>query len=70
MEPLKLEPLAPGDDRMLMPGDRAKLEAFKAPKDPQYALAAGIDSIALLRKDLTGLLDAKDAARSVFDGKD
>lgn len=70
IEPLKLEPLAPGDDRLLMPGDRAKLEAFKPPKDPQYALVSGLDSIVLLRRDLKGLLDAKDMDRKVFVDKD
>jgi Winged helix DNA-binding domain len=66
VEPLKLEPLAPGDDRLLLPDDRAKLEAFKPPKDPNYALVAGIDSAILLRKNLEWLLDPKDMAREVF----
>ena len=69
VEPLKLEPLAPGDDRMLLPGDRAELEAFKPSKDPCYTLVAGIDSIILLRRDLTGLMDAKDQDREVFGEK-
>jgi hypothetical protein len=66
VEPLKLEPLAPGDDRLLLPGDRAKLEAFKPPKDPHYILVAGIDSAILLRKNLEWLLDPKDLGREVF----
>ena len=66
VEPLKLEPLAAGDDRLMLPGDRAKLEAFKVPKDPQYVLTSGIDSIVLLRRDPKGLLDAKDIERQVF----
>jgi hypothetical protein len=66
MEPLKLEPLAAGDDRLMLPGDRAKLEAFKVPKDPRYVLTSGIDSIVLLRRDTKGLLDAKDIDRQVF----
>jgi hypothetical protein len=66
VEPLKLEPLAPGDDRLLLPGARAKLEAFKPPKDPHYALVAGIDSVILLRKNLEWLLDPKDLGRQVF----
>jgi Winged helix DNA-binding domain len=70
VEPLKLEPLEAGDDRLMLPGDRAKLEAFKPPKDPQYALTSGIDAIALLRRDLKGLLDPKDMDRQVFLEKD
>jgi Winged helix DNA-binding domain len=70
VEPLKLEPLKPGDDRLLLPDDRAKLEAFKAPKDPHYVLVSGLDSIALLRRDLKGLLEPKDLDRQVFVDKD
>ena len=32
LAPLELEPLAKGDDRMLLPGDRERLEAFKTPE--------------------------------------
>jgi len=70
VEPLKLELLAAGDDRLMLPGDRAKLEAFKPPKDPHYTLTSGIDSIVLLRTDLKGLLDPKDMDRQVFTEKE
>jgi Winged helix DNA-binding domain len=70
LEPLKLEPIAAGDDRLMLPGDRAKLEAFKPPKDPHYTLTSGIDSIVLLRTDLKGLLDPKDMDRQVFTEKE
>jgi hypothetical protein len=66
VESLKLEPLASGDDRLMLPGDRAKFEAFKAPKDSQYVLVSCLDAISLLRRDLKGLLDAKDLDRQVF----
>jgi hypothetical protein len=69
LEPLKLEPIAAGDDRLMLPGDRAKLDAFKPPKDPHYALTSGIDSIVLLRRDLKSLLDPKDLDRPVFSEK-
>src|SRR5580692_6446277 len=69
LEPLKLEPIAAGDDRLMLPGDRAKLDAFKPPKDPHYALTSGIDSIVLLRADLKGLLDPQDMDRQVFTEK-
>ncbi|HEV2689365.1 MAG TPA: crosslink repair DNA glycosylase YcaQ family protein [Bryobacteraceae bacterium] len=66
VEPLKLEPLAAGDDRLMLPGDRAKLEAFKAPKDPQYVLVSSLDGLALFHRGLQDLLDPKDTDRSVF----
>jgi len=69
VEPLQLEPLAAGDDRLMLPADRDKLEAFKPPKDPHYTLTSGIDSIMLLRADLKGLLDPKDMDRQVFTEK-
>ena len=65
-EPLKLEPLSRDDDRLLLPHDRARLEAFKAPREPHYVLVSSLDAIALLRRDLKGLLDSKDLDRSVF----
>ena len=66
VEPLKLGPLKTSDDRLLLPDDRAKLEAFKTPKDPYYVLVAGLDSIVLLRRDIKGMLDPKDMDRQVF----
>jgi hypothetical protein len=66
VEPLNLESLAPGDDRLLLPGDRSKLEAFTPPKDPHYVLVAGIDSAILLHKSPEWLLDPKDLGREVF----
>jgi hypothetical protein len=65
MGPLKLEPLAKGDERLLPPGDREAWESFRVPKDPQYALVSSLDGLALLRRDLRGMLDAGDAARKV-----
>ncbi len=70
VEPLKLAQLAPRDDRMLLPGDRAKLEAFKPSKEPYYTLVSSIDSLLLLRRDLKGLLDPRDLERHVFVDKD
>jgi hypothetical protein len=68
VEPLKLEPLETGSDRLMLPDDRAKLDAFSAPKDPKYVLVASIDSILLLQ--LKGVLDPKDLDRQVFVEKD
>jgi hypothetical protein len=66
VEPLKLEPLKTVDDHLLLPDDRAKMEAFETPKDPPYVLVAGLDSIALLRRNLKGILDTKDLDRPVL----
>ena len=70
IEPLNLEPLAAGDDRLLLPDDRSKFEAFKSPKEPHYVLVSSLDAIVLLRRDLRGLLDPKDVERPVFVDKD
>ncbi len=66
LEPLKLEALGKDDDRLMLPGDRAKLDAFKPPKDPHYVLVSSIDAIVLLRRKLAAMLDPKDAARQVL----
>jgi len=69
VEPLKLEPVERAGDRLMLPADRAKLEAFKPPKDPTYALVGRIDSVVLLRRDLKSVLDPKDSERQVLDDK-
>jgi hypothetical protein len=51
VEPLKLESLAGDKERWMLPGDRAALESFKVPKDPQYVLVSGLDAILLLHVD-------------------
>lgn len=53
--PLKLEAI--DGDRMLLAEDRAKFEAFKVPKQPQYALVSPIDAIVLLRSDPASIVD-------------
>jgi hypothetical protein len=69
VEPLKLEPFAPGDERLMLPGDRAALEAFKPPKEAQYVLVSGLDGINLLRRDRASLLDPADVGREVLAGR-
>src|SRR5579872_4135592 len=69
LEPLQLEALGKDDDRLMLPADREKLEAFKPPQDPHYVLVSSIDAITLLRRTLSTLLDPKDAERQVFVGK-
>jgi hypothetical protein len=64
-EPLKLEPIEDGDPRLMLPGEREKLKAFQAPKQPHYVLTSGIDSMFLLRRDVKGLVAAEDSKKSV-----
>ncbi len=63
LEPLKLEAIdiATGDQRFFLPGDRAKFDTFKPPKDPRYSLLGSIDSLLLLR-DFKNAVDPKDLA--------
>jgi hypothetical protein len=64
--PLGLAMLAPDDGRLLFPDDREALLAFAPPREPHYALVSSADGIALLRRDVTSLLDPADAARSAL----
>jgi hypothetical protein len=66
IEPLHLETLH--DNRLMLPPDREKFEAFKVPKAAQYALVSSIDGLSLLRRDLTSLADAADLNRPFFVG--
>ncbi len=61
LEPLKLEPSSKNSELLLPPNDRDAFEAFVPPKDPCYRLVANLDSFLLLRRDLSLLLEAKDA---------
>ncbi len=70
LEPLKLAPLAPADTRLIAAADLDALRAFKPPKDPQYALVSGLDSMLLLRRDLLSLLDPEDRKQKVFVDRD
>jgi hypothetical protein len=69
VEPLKLEPMAAGSDRMLLPADRVAFEAFRPPKEPHYALVSNLDSLFLLRRGLQPLIDPKDMDRQVVTDK-
>jgi len=64
--PLGLEPLAPGDTRMIQPADRASFEGFQVPSQPCYALVGSIDSMFQMRREISSLLDPADAQRPTF----
>lgn len=56
---LKLEPI--GAERMILPEDRDAFEKFLQPKHPQYAVVSSLDGLNQLRRELSSLVDAKDA---------
>jgi winged helix DNA-binding protein len=65
LEPLKLEPAAKGDARLLLPGHRESWESFRVPKEPQYALVSSLDGLNQLRRDVKTLLATEDLKRKV-----
>jgi hypothetical protein len=66
MEPLNLQPLEPGSDRMILLEQRDEFEAFTIPTEPNYRLISSLDGISLLRRDLRSLIDPADLSRKVF----
>ena len=65
LDPLQLEPIevAAGDQRFFLPGDRAKFDSFKLPREPRYSLLGSIDSLFILRRDFKDALEAQDLER-------
>jgi hypothetical protein len=66
LEPLKLEPLGQDDPRLLLPGDRERLESFQVPKRAQYGLVAGLDGVSLLKRNTKDLIDPEDLKSPLF----
>lgn len=66
VESLELVPVESGSDRLMFADDREAFQSLKIPTKPQYKLVGGIDSIALLRRDLQLLLDDKDSKRDII----
>ena len=69
LEPLKLKPLAKDDPRLLLPDHRERLEAFRIPKQAQYALVASLDGVTLLKRNTKDLIDREDLDNSLFKQK-
>ena len=65
LEPLGLEPVAAGDERLMPPVLRKQLAGFRAPAKPQYALLGSVDAILLLRRNLKSLLAEDDWTRTL-----
>jgi hypothetical protein len=67
---LGLVPLAPDDERLMFPDDLEALKAFTAPEAPRYSLVSSLDNITHLRRDVSALLDPKDAKLKVYGEKE
>lgn len=65
--PLKL--VALGEGFLIHAKDLDAFKKFRAPKSPQYALTADLDSIVLLGRSIQHLVDAKDLKRKAFGEK-
>lgn len=66
LEPLHLEALAADSPLLLLPEDRARLEAFQIPKQPQYSLVGSIDGVCLLKRNTLELIDPADVKHALF----
>jgi hypothetical protein len=67
--PLKLVPLPEDASRLMLAEDAEAFRAFRAPGKPQYAVVSSLDGLALLRRDLKGILGPRDGERKVFGEK-
>jgi hypothetical protein len=61
VEPLKLVEL--GEGRLILPELRDAWESFVPPKEPCIVMVGSIDGIALLRRDLPGMLEPADTRK-------
>lgn len=66
VDSLKLEPLAETEDLLLPTSLRGEYESFKPPKDPCYQLVTNLDSLLLLHRDLSILLNPEDLAHPLL----
>jgi Winged helix DNA-binding domain len=64
---LRLEPVEPGANRLILADERKAWESFTVPGEPQYALVSSLDALVLLRRDLDALLDPADKSREVLE---
>ena len=69
IDPLKLEPAEQGSALLMLPEDRARLEAFQIPKEARYELVGSIDGVTLLKRNTKDLLDPDDASHRLFRDK-
>jgi len=65
LEPLKLTPLANGDERLMLREHHDEFASFKMPKQAQYVLTSSLDGMLLLRRDVKSLLTPEDFGKTV-----
>ncbi len=66
VKPLKLVPVENGSELLIHSDEADDFHSFRASKNPQYALISCLDSLFLLRRNLSHLLDEKDGKRKVM----
>ena len=69
VEPLDLVPVETASDRFMFTDDRELFAEFKTPKNPACALVSCMDSIFLLRRNLSALLTAEASKQTVYGNK-
>jgi hypothetical protein len=63
VEVLKLVPVEKGSDRLMFAEEYEAFQTMKVPSKPQYSLVGSIDSLLLLRRDLSLMVDSNDTKR-------
>jgi hypothetical protein len=59
---LRLQAIAPGDERVMFEDDLDALRAVKPPKQPAVALVGSLDNLFHPRREIASMLDEKDGA--------
>ncbi len=67
--PLDLKPVEPGSDRAMLADDLELFLQFKVPKKPVYAVISSMDSMFLLRRNLSALLTPEAGKQKVYGDK-
>jgi len=69
VEPLGLVPVENQSERLMFADDRGQFASFKVPSKPAYALVSSMDSLFLLRRNLSELLSTEAAKAKVYGSK-
>jgi hypothetical protein len=69
VEPLKLTAIEGSSERLMFADEREAFQSFKTPKATQYVLISPLDSMVLLRRDLSQLLSPEAAKQKVYADK-
>ncbi|HSE41199.1 MAG TPA: crosslink repair DNA glycosylase YcaQ family protein [Acidobacteriota bacterium] len=66
LKPLKLVSIEEESDLLILPDELKAFRSFKPSSKPSYALISSLDSLFLLRRNLSHFIDEKDGKRKVF----